>query len=237
MRSWQPLLVPLALTAAGCAWDEPLGVPDLSPVGSGLAVERTAIPVALPVDPQRASNSLFGRRSLDLLTDVRAINVGDTLTVIIQINDRAEFENESERERESDTNFDFSIFAAGRGFQGPESSANADADLGIGSDSSYRGSGTIDRSERLRLLFAVTVTEVLPNGNLIIAGTQEVRVNAEIRVLQLAGVVNPLDISRNNTVTYEKIAEARISYGGRGMTSQVQTPNWGQQIYDRLIPF
>lgn len=231
------VLTPTALLLAACSWGEPLGVPSLSPVGTGLAVERTALPVALPVDPASPPNSLFGRRSLNLLTDVRASNVGDTLTVIIQINDQAEFENESERERESDVDFDFSIFASGRGFQGPSSSAEADADLGIGSGSNYRGSGSIDRSERLRLLFAVTVTEVLPNGNLVIAGTQEVRVNAEVRILQLAGVVNPLDISRANTVGYEKIAEARISYGGRGRSSEVQAPNWGQQLYDKVIPF
>ncbi len=81
------------------------------------------------------------------------------------------------------------------------------------------------------------VTEVLANGNLVISGTQEIRVNAEVRVLQLQGIVNPLDVTRANTVSYEKIAEARISYGGRGRSSEVQSPNWGQQLYDRVVPF
>ena len=84
---------------------------------------------------------------------------------------------------------------------------------------------------------AAFVVEVLPNGYLVISGTQEIRVNSEVRVLQLAGIVNPLDISRANTVGYEKIAEARISYGGRGRSSEVQAPNWGQQIFDRVVPF
>lgn len=229
------LLVCLAL--AGCAEGQPLGTPALSPVGSGLVVDRTVLPVAVPAHAAAEPNSLYGRRTRELLTDVRASDVGDVLTVVIEINDRASFQNESEREREAETNFDFSIFAAGRGFQGPEGSAEADAALGIGSDSTYRGAGAIDRSERLRLQVAVVVMEVLPNGNLVIAGTQEVRVNAEVRVLHLAGIVNPLDVTSFNTVSYDKIAEARISYGGRGRSSEVQSPNWGQQIYDRVVPF
>ena len=129
------------------------------------------------------------------------------------------------------------IEPAGRGFDGPEGSAEAELNGGVGSTSRYRGTGAIDRSERLSLRVAAVVKEVLPNGNLFITGTQEIRVNAEVRVLQVAGIVNPLDVNRNNSVDYERIAEARISYGGRGRQSEIQSPNWGQQIYDRVVPF
>jgi len=234
----RPRLILLAAGAlAGCAEGQPFGVPALSPVGEGLTVTRTAIPTAVPLALANEEGSLYGRRSRELLTDVRAKNVGDVLTVIIELDDRAEFDNESEREREADTDFDFGIAAAGRGFDGPANSAEADAELGIDSRSRYRGSGAIDRSEKLRLRVAVVVTEVLGNGNIVISGSQEIRVNAEVRVLQLAGIVNPLDITRANTVGYEKIAEARISYGGRGRASEVQSPNYGQQLYDRVVPF
>ncbi|MEM9223582.1 MAG: flagellar basal body L-ring protein FlgH [Pseudomonadota bacterium] len=232
----RPLSILLISLLAGCAEGQPLGVPALTPVGEGLTVTRTAIPTTVPLSLS-GETSLYGRSSRELLTDVRASNVGDVLTVVIELDDRAQFDNESEREREADTDFGFGIGVAGRGFDGPSNSAEADGDLEVDSSSRYRGSGAIDRSERLRLRVAVIVTEVLTNGNLVISGTQEIRVNAEVRVLQLKGIVNPLDITRVNTVSYEKIAEARISYGGRGRSSEVQSPNWGQQIYDRVVPF
>lgn len=229
--------VGVAALLAGCAEGDPLGTPAMSPVGAGLAIDRTAIPTTVPVSHYGAPTSLYGRRSRDLLTDIRASNVGDTLTVVIALDESAEFENESERERAAQTDFDAFIAGSGRGFDGPEGSAEAEGALGVGSRSRYRGTGAIDRSERLRLNVAAVVTEVLANGYLVIAGQQEIRVNDEVRVLKLAGIVNPLDLSRFNTVEYDRVAEARISYGGRGRQSEVQSPNWGQQIFDRVVPF
>ena len=97
--------------------------------------------------------------------------------------------------------------------------------------------GQTARSENLRLSVAAVVTDVLPNGNLIISGTQEVRVNAELRVLTIAGIVRPNDIGASNTISYERIAEARISYGGRGRLTEVQQPPYGHQILDQVLPF
>ena len=86
----------------------------------------------------------------------------------------------------------------------------------IDSKSETKGEGAINRSESIELLVAAVVTDVMPNGNLVISGTQEVRVNFEVSVLSVQGIVRPRDISTENMVSYERIAEARISYGGRG---------------------
>ena len=79
--------------------------------------------------------------------------------------------------------------------------------------------------------------DVLPNGILSIVGSQEIRVNFELRDLQVSGFVRPEDISRQNEITYDKIASARVSYGGRGQISDVQQPRYGQQVLDILLPF
>ena len=107
----------------------------------------------------------------------------------------------------------------------------------LDSKTDTQANGEIQRSESLALNVAAVVTDVLPNGNMMIRGSQEVRVNAEMRVLTIAGIVRPSDIGAENTISYDRIAEARISYGGRGRISEVQQPAYGQQILDQVLPF
>ena len=107
----------------------------------------------------------------------------------------------------------------------------------MGSQSEYSGDGSVKRNEKLRLRIAATVVQVLPNGHLVIQGDQEVRVNYELRDLQITGIVRPEDISRYNEIPYDRIAGARIAYGGRGQISSVQQPRYGQQVVDRVLPY
>ncbi len=229
----------VSLTLAGCASD-PMKLreinqePPLSKVGSGM----TAAPVVASgyAQQQRSQSlhqsSLWNDRQSHLFTDARALSIGDVMTVTIQINDKAKFSNESERSRTSGRDF-------GLGGKYAVNGAGGDANLGfdVGATSKSAGTGQTERSENLRLSVAAVVTEVLPNGNLIISGTQEVRVNAELRVLTITGIVRPQDIEASNTISYERIAEARISYGGRGRLSEVQQPAYGQQFLDKVLPF
>lgn len=223
-------------TLAGCATqqrNEMFVPPTLSPVGSGYAspaLSSAAYPTT-PAAPVKRY-SLWNDKQSRLFTDPRALQVGDILTVDISINDRARFQNESERERTSKRGLGLTGGFAVEGV-GADASLDFDAD----GSSKSKGTGATTRSEAIDLQVAAVVSDVLPNGNLIISGSQEVRVNAELRVLTIQGIVRPSDIGGNNTIDYERIAEARISYGGRGRLTEVQQPAYGQQVLDTVLPF
>lgn len=228
-----PLLIVLAVAVAACAAD-PRQInrePPMTPVGSGIAAANVPPPLgAFPASAPSYPDSLWSTTSRSLYGDQRALQVGDTLTVIIELDDSAKLDNRSNRMRDSSIGLDAGIALPSTGFSW---------ELGatVGSDSGSTGRGAIERSEALELTIAAVVTGVLPNGNLVISGSQEVRVNFEMRVLSIAGIVRPFDISKNNTIEYEKIAEARLAYGGRGRLTEVQQPAYGQQLYDLVVPF
>ncbi|MGO4707361.1 flagellar basal body L-ring protein FlgH [Microvirga sp. 2MCAF38] len=226
--------IALFLGLAACATDpNDIGrEPRMTSVGHGLNVAYEPMPTAYPAKSRSSYNSLWDQSAADLFQDPRAKKVGDVVTINIQIDDKAQFDNASDRSRNSKSLLGFN---AGYGFNGTKGSYAAEGDIRSGTSS--EGKGSIDRSEKLRLSVAAVVTEVLPNGNLLISGSQEVRVNFEVRVLNIAGIARSGDISRRNTISYDKIAEARISYGGRGRMTEVQQPAVGQQIYDLLSPW
>lgn len=235
----KPVMMLLVLALLGGCADKLADLnrePHLTPVGSGLHPARTPIAVNAPAQPGRQDNSFWHDASADLFRDPRAMRAGDVVTVKISIKDKASLDSTSERSRDSSSNhaYDLSYDINAGGIK-----KKGDASLGgnASAKTSTKGEGAITRSESIDLLVAAVVTDVLPNGNLVISGTQEVRVNFEVRVLSVAGVLRPRDIATDNTVSYDKIAEARISYGGRGRISEVQQPGWGQQIVDMLAPF
>lgn len=226
-------IVGLCFLAACATRPEEIGrEPGMTPVGSGITVDREPLPHLFKGNGSSTANSTWSNASADLFTSPRARQVGDIVTVNIQIDDKAEFENASDRSRRSSVSagLDYAL-----SFEGWDADGTADA--GINSSSNSKGQGTIDRSEKLRLSVAAVVNEVLPNGNVVISGSQEVRVNYELRVLNIAGIVRPRDISPKNTISYDKIAEARVSYGGRGRLMEVQQPAYGQQLFDAVTPF
>ena len=211
--------------------------PHLTPVGSGLKTERVPmLSQPMPTAVYYKGNSFWQDNAADLFRDPRAMKIGDVVTVKIAIKDKASLDSTSNRTRDSKNSLDFgqqydlnTNILKGKG-EGTITSS-------IDAKTSTKGEGGTTRSESIELLVAAVVTDVMPNGNLVISGSQEVRVNFEVRVLSVAGVVRPRDISTENTVSYEKIAEARISYGGRGRITEVQQPGWGQQILDIIAPF
>lgn len=200
-------------------------------------------PVTLPMpkaEPDiRQANSLWRPGARAFFKDQRAAQTGDILTVVIDINDKAALTNTTNRSR---TNKESSALNGLLGFETnlnkflPNQVDNTKL-LGLDGATNNTGSGKIDRGEEITLKVAAIVTQILPNGNLVIHGKQEVRVNYEIRELQIAGIVRREDIASTNTISYEKIAEARIAYGGRGLITDVQQPRYGNQVIDVLFPF
>ena len=211
---------------------------------SGQTAEYSAM-YATPMPDEVVSLSASDRSSLwaagdaALLSDQRAARRGDILTVVIEIDDQAQISNQSSRGRNSDQSMGIpSLFGIPERIE-PHMAAGSSLDNAVSttSSSSFNGNGNVSRQEKLTLRVAATVVEELPNGVLRIDGRQEVRVNYELRELLISGYVRPADITRQNEITYDKIAGAQISYGGRGQISEVQQPRWGDQIAEIILPF
>ena len=208
--------------------------PAMSPIGAGLNLTKTNELSMYPKEPQQVATgySLWSDQQSALFKDARALKIGDNLTVKINIDDKASFDNTTERSRESSWAKAFDLFGTDT-----HNDHALDASISNSSSSDSRGDGSIERKEKLDLQVAVVVTGVMDNGNLLISGSQEVRVNQELRVLNLAGIARPQDVDADNKISYEKIAEARISYGGRGRLSEIQNAPVGQQVIDVFSPF
>jgi len=195
--------------------------------------------VEMPVpDASHASagyGSIWQPGAKAFFKDQRAKRVGDVLTVSITINDSAIMNNQTQGNRgDSDTVSMANLF----GLEVPLAAIMSPATAVDTSNKHVtNGQAQINRSEQINLRVAAEVTQVLPNGNLVITGRQEIRVNYDVRELQVSGVVRAMDIDALNEVAYDKIAEARISYGGHGQGTDLQQPRYGQQILDVLSPF
>jgi flagellar L-ring protein FlgH len=241
------LTATLALVAllAGCSTMDRLASVNQAPKLTAIA-DPTAQPGYRPVNmpmPQVVAasyqpNSLFSNEARGFFKDQRAHKIGDILTVTVTIDDSAKIDNGTSRSRTSASESSVggvlgSIFNK----QVPLVDVDATGAIQTGGTMSDSGKGSVNRSESLETQVAAVVTQVLPNGNLVIEGRQEVRVNFEVRDLIVAGIVRPEDIHADNTIPSSKIAEARISYGGRGQITDVQQPRYGQQIADAIMPF
>lgn len=235
------LCLALALSACGRAAD--IGKPPVmsEPQASVEFAAMTNPPLDLTPGTGRpeAAASLFEGSQNSLVGDRRATQRGDILTVVIQIDDRAEISNTSGRSRNASDRVNIpSLAGIPQRLDGSLPDGASMADLAeMKSASTFKGSGNISRRDKVTLRVAATVIDRLPNGVLSIQGTQEVRVNFEMRELTVSGFVRPEDISRRNEVAYDRIAGARISYGGRGQITDVQQPRYGQQLADIVLPY
>jgi flagellar L-ring protein FlgH len=243
MRKTVLAVLALAPLAACASVSDAVIGPQLSPVGYPAALlpmqQQTLVSSREPAPQPASANSLWRTGARAFFIDQRASRVGDILTVNIEIDDNAKTTNASTSSRSSSADLGVPHFFGLESSLGRVLPGGYDPSTMIesGSSSSNAGSGSVNRSERINLTVAAVVTAVLPNGNMVIQGTQEVRTNAEMRQLSVAGVVRPEDISSSNTIRHTQIAEARISYGGRGDISRVQKTPGGQALVERFSPF
>lgn len=235
------LAIALALSACGRASQvgrvPPMTAPDASAEYLAMA-QPDPSGYDLQVRPDSAA-SLWAGAQHSLVADRRAQGRGDILTVVIEIDDRAEIQNSSGRSRNAADKVSIPSLAGlpQRVDKRLPEGASMDELVEAKSSSTFKGSGNISRRDKMTLRIAATIVERLPNGVLRIEGSQEVRVNYEVRVLSVSGFVRPTDIGRRNEIAYDRIAGARISYGGRGQISDVQQPRYGQQVADILLPY
>ncbi len=239
-------LLGLGLALSGCgAADRLAGVgkpPALSTIEDPTA-QQGYKPVRMPMpNPEHVSfgpNSLWRQGSRAFFKDQRARQIGDLVTVKVRVTDRAELQNQTSRSRTGKDSLGVPNFF---GIESnlpkilPEA-VDPSSLVSTNSNTSTQGAGSVRRSEQLSTNVAAAVNQVLPNGNLVIEGKQEIRINFEVRELIVAGVVRPEDIESDNTIDSTKIAQARIAYGGRGQITDVQQPRYGQQVMDVLLPF
>ena len=232
------LLSLAACSTIGSAVDEPQLTPITNPQTIVGAVPVSA-PTPAPIFEESSMNSLWRTGATGFFNDHRASLVGDILTVDINITDTATLNNSTSTSRSGSQDAEITgLF----GLEQPierilPGTNNLGTGLGTSSASSSSGVGSVNRSENIQMSVAAVITNVLPNGNFVIAGSQEVRVNSEVRELIISGIIRPEDISATNTIQHTQIAEARISYGGRGDLSNVQRPRYGQRVTNSIMPF
>ena len=238
----------LMLVLSACGTLDRLGnigrAPPLSPMDELQTAEKfRSIALSIPADTAEGdvseANSLWRTGGRAFFRDHRAANIGDIVTVLIDISDAAQVDNTTTRTRTTGESSNLTSFL---GLESKLSDILPNAVspgslTDFGSTSSNVGSGSVDRSETINLTIAAIVTHILPNGNMVIQGRQEVRVNFEVRELWITGIIRPEDITNLNTVKHTQIAEARISYGGRGQLTEVQQARYGAQLFEILFPF
>jgi flagellar L-ring protein FlgH len=216
--------------------------PELTPIGNP-AAQASYRPVSLPMPAQEPeiypANSLWRQGARSFFKDQRARTVGDVLTVQVVIADQATVSNQTERTRDNEDNFSASHFF---GYESKldkifPNAVDPNNLVDLNSDMLNSGRGNTSRNEEIRVNVAAVVTQVLPNGNLVLQGRQEVRVNFEVRELYVAGVARREDIRPDNTISHDKIAELRVAYGGRGQITDVQQPRYGAQVLDIILPY
>lgn len=222
----------------------------LSEVGGPPKMTRTAdltkdpnypnakVPMPAPEMVAVQANSLWRPGGRQFFKDQRAHAVGDVLTILINVNDVANEMNNTSITRNGNEGMQVpNMFGLENVIPRVLPHVSSSNLVNTGSSNANITLGQIQRNEQVTTSLAGVITQVLPNANMVVVARQQMRVNGEMRELVVTGIVRPEDIASDNTVLHDRLAEARIVYGGRGTMSDQQVPRYGQQLLDALMPF
>lgn len=211
---------------------------------SGCAVEKTDIKTAGYEEPlpraaaDYSNGSIWQAASGSVTDDLKARRRGDIITIVISETASAS------KEAKTGTSRDSTMSAGIPNLLGLENSnfmKNNFSDLAkiinASNSSKFSGSGSTSRQENLKATITARVIDVQSNGNLMIEGRRNIKVNEEDQIIVLEGTVRPRDIAPDNTVNSIYVADARINYSGRGIISDRQSPGWLMNILDKIWPF
>lgn len=216
--------------------------PDMSQIQDPTLVSSYR-PVSMPMptpEPERHSvNSLWQTGSRAFFKDQRANRVGDVITVIVDLNTKSKIDSTHTYNRTSKNQSNVNNFF---GYESKfknifPSAVNPASLIDMTSNPNQTGTGKFERKDELDLKIGATIVQILPNGNLVIQGRQEILIQKDLRIVEVKGIIRREDIASNNTIPYSKIAEARIAYGGRGDVSDSYSVPWGQQVLNKILPW
>ncbi len=228
----------LAAAISGCANTRPQMTSIQDSLDNAMAQPVADVAIALPEPETRAPGSLWRSGAKQFFRDSRASNIGDVITVIVSESATAETEANTTTTRNHDNSGGITTFLNAAGKLASRGIATGAGGLfDVEGDRSFTGAGSTDRTDTLTARVAAVVTQVLPNGNMVIQGKREVVVNYELQELSIQGIVRPEDVTADNTIASEKIAEARISYAGRGLVDEAQEPAPGVRFINKWMPF
>lgn len=240
------LITMTSMTVSGCNMAERLSnvgePPELSQIQDPTLVpsyQPVSMPMPNPESEQRTANSLWQTGSRAFFKDQRAGRVGDILTVNVEINDETNVDSSYKTDRKTTNTAKIPNVLGYEKYLGKVFPGTVDKNnlIGYQFNPAVEGNGKFDRKDKLKLKVAATITQLMPNGNMVVQGRQEVRIADELRLVDIKGIIRREDIMSNNTIDYSKIAEARISYGARGDISDANSTPWGQQTLNKVIPF
>jgi flagellar L-ring protein precursor FlgH len=201
------------------------------------------LPAAGPnLEQQLPTGSLSNPGKTSLFQDIKAVKVGDIITITVSEAATGSSQASTQTSRNKNFQGNFKFAGAGLGTTGLGSTNNPTSPVTFGPyqgqfANGFNGTGATSRADSMTAYMTATVVDVLPNGNLVIRGSRWTKVNEELQQIILEGVVRPMDITRNNTILSQSIAEAKIFLVGKGPVTQHQKPGWVGQLLDLISPF